>query len=266
MSTGAPTLLYTTRERLVTDWSQIPGDEQGRGGSIGIGGVSLQFHEGTARDVGGPEGTQPVRPLTARLWLSPSSGAISQLESALKRGSRASTDSEPACSRRLCRADDREEQVSYDRRHDQVGRQVATVEADGRHLRAVLTDRRLDDLDGSGIDRMPGNLVMLLEIASHLQQRSDRIPRGGAELLGRPCPHIAGCEDSPKGGLEARVGLHEPPLVEVDSRAQELSVGGKPDEDEGRGGVPAHLGASCPVARHHLLQPLLALQLEHVGV
>src|SRR5215472_2067266 len=94
MSTGAPTLLYTTRERLVTDWSQIPGDEQGRRGSIGIGVVSLQFHEGTARDVGGPEGTQPVRPLTARLWLSPSSGVISQLESALKRGSRASTDSE----------------------------------------------------------------------------------------------------------------------------------------------------------------------------
>jgi hypothetical protein len=54
---------------LLTNCSQIPGDGQGQAGIIGDRMHVASVQEGTARDREGRKGTQPVRLLTARLWV-----------------------------------------------------------------------------------------------------------------------------------------------------------------------------------------------------
>ena len=54
---------------LLTNCSQIPEEQQGQTGVIGDGGQSLQVQEGRRGYGKGPKGTQPVRLLTARLWV-----------------------------------------------------------------------------------------------------------------------------------------------------------------------------------------------------
>ena len=80
--------LYTVPTALVTDWSQIPRDEQGQAGDIGdwrhVAAGSrgdCQGRQGTSGDAAGKAVNRKV------VGSSPSSGAISELESARRRHS-----------------------------------------------------------------------------------------------------------------------------------------------------------------------------------
>src|ERR1019366_767536 len=114
--------------------------------------------------------------------------------------------------------------------------------------------------------RVPGDLVMFLEVFADRDERRDAVADRGSELLGRTAPDVPGGEHAGNRRLESALVVDKPAGVEVDAAAEEGGVGIEADEDEGGAGGHHLLLAGGPVAQPYGLEPALAGELDDLGV